>query len=257
MPSNGACVWSSAVILIRQNAHARAIILLAGLLAMAPAPAGAEGLFDFMFGGARRPAPPPSASSYSDPRGGHSYGGQPSQRAAEPALEAGPSVSYCVRLCDGRYYPLQRTSNSNPVKTCSAFCPAARTKVFSGSEINTATANDGSRYKELPNAFVYRDRTVADCTCNGKDAYGLVTAEAKDDPTLRPGDIVATDRGFVAYNGSSRRSKEFTPIASYGGLPSELRHKLAGAKIEPRSKVVRPAPAEASSGTDQRAQLDK
>jgi Protein of unknown function (DUF2865) len=246
------------VTFIRQNAHARAIILLAGLLALAPAPAGAEGLFDFLFGGARRPAPPPSASSYSDPYGGHPYGGQASQRPAEPALEAGPSVSYCVRLCDGRYYPIQRTSNSNPVKTCSAFCPAARTKVFSGSEINTAAANDGSRYKELPNAFVYRDRTVADCTCNGKDAYGLVTAEAKDDPTLRPGDIVATDRGFVAYNGSSKRSKEFTPIASYSGLSAETRHKLSSAKIEPRQVSSRPEPAETTgSTTGQRAQLDK
>ena len=239
------------IFLLRRIASARAIILVAGLLALAPAPVGAEGLFDFLFGGARRPAPPLAASSYSDP-----YGGQASQRPAEPALEAGPSVAYCVRLCDGRYFPIQRTSNSNPVKTCSAFCPTARTKVFSGSEINTATANDGSRYKELPNAFVYRDRQVADCTCNGKDAYGLVTAEANDDPTLRPGDIVATDRGFVAYSGGSKRNKEFTPIASYGGLPSELRHKLAGAKIAPRETTSRPDPADTTgSTTDQRAQL--
>jgi hypothetical protein len=242
----------SAVILIRQNAPARAIILLAGLLALAPGPAAAEGLFDFLFSGARRPTPPPSANSYSDP-----YGGQVSQRPAEPALEAGPSVAYCVRLCDGRYFPIQRTSNSNPVRTCEAFCPTARTKVFSGSEINAATANDGSRYKDLPNAFVYRDRKVADCTCNGKDAYGLVTTEANDDPTLRPGDIVATDRGFVAYNGRSRRSKEFTPIGSYGGLSAELRHKLAGAKIAPREATSRPEPVGAGSTTDQRAQLDR
>ena len=240
-----------------RTAPARATIVIAGLvvgfIGFASAPAAAEGLFDFLFGGARRPAPPPSANSYSDP-----YGGQASQRPAEPALEAGPSVAYCVRLCDGRYFPIQRTSNSNPVKTCSAFCPTARTKVFSGSEINTATANDGSRYKELPNAFVYRDRKVADCTCNGKDAYGLVTAEANDDPTLRPGDIVATDRGFVAYNGSSKRSKEFTPIGSYNGLSAELRHKLAGAKIAPRETTSRPDPADTTgSSTDQRAQLDR
>src|SRR5262245_4908610 len=219
---------------------------------LATAPAAAEGLFDFLFGGARRAAPPPSASAYSDP-----YGGQASQRPAEPALEAGPSVAYCVRLCDGRYFPIQRTSNSNPVKTCSAFCPTARTKVFSGSEINSATAHDGSRYKDLPNAFVYRDRQVADCTCNGKDAYGLVTAEAKDDPTLRPGDIVATDRGFVAYTGGSKRSKNFTPISSYSGLSTELRHKLAGAKIEPRQASSRPDPANTTGSTDQRAQLDR
>jgi hypothetical protein len=249
----------SAVTLLSRIASARATILVAGLvvgfiigfMALATAPASAEGLFDFLFGGARRPAPP-SVSSYSDP-----FGGQTSQRPEEPALEAGPSVAFCVRLCDGRYFPIQRTSNSNPVRTCSAFCPTARTKVFSGNEINTATANDGSRYKELPNAFVYRDRKVADCTCNGKDAYGLVTAEANDDPTLQPGDIVATDRGFVAYNGSSRRSKEFTPIGSNSGLSAELRRKLAGAKIAPREVTVRPEPSDTGSSTDQRAQLDR
>jgi Protein of unknown function (DUF2865) len=244
----------SAVTLLSRIAPARATIVITGVvvgfIASASAPAAAEGLFDFLFGGARLPAPPPAA--YSDP-----YGGQASQRPAEPALEAGPSVAFCVRLCDGRYFPIQRTSNSNPVKTCSAFCPTARTKVFSGSEINTATANDGARYKELPNAFVYRDRKVANCTCNGKDAYGLVTAEVNDDPTLRPGDVVATDRGFVAYNGSSKRSKEFTPIGSYNGLSAELRHKLNGAKIEPRQVSSRPEPADAGSTTDQRAQLDK
>lgn len=238
----------SAVTLLSRIAPARATIVVVGFTAFAAAPAAAEGLFDFLFGGARRP----SVSSYSDP-----YGGQASQRPAEPALEAGPSVAFCVRLCDGRYFPIQRTSNSNPVRTCSAFCPTARTKVFSGSEINTAAANDGSRYKDLPNAFVYRDRKVADCTCNGKDAYGLVTAEAKDDPTLQPGDIVATDRGFVAYNGSSRRSKEFTPIGSYSGLPAELRRKLAGAKIAPREVTARPEPSDTSSSTGQRAQLDR
>jgi hypothetical protein len=247
----------SAVTFLSRTAPARAAIIVAGLvvgsmigfMAFATAPAAAEGLFDFLFGAARRAA---SVSSYSDP-----YGGQTSQRPEEPALEAGPSVAFCVRLCDGRYFPIQRTSNSNPVRTCSAFCPTARTKVFSGSEINTATATDGSRYKDLPNAFVYRDRKVADCTCNGRDAYGLVTAEAGDDPTLRPGDIVATDRGFVAYNGSSRRSAEFTPIGSYGGLSAELRHRLAGAKIAPRETAVRPEPSDTGSTTGQRAQLDR
>jgi hypothetical protein len=242
----------SAVTIFSQIAPARTAIIVAGLMSLAT-PAGAEGLFDFLFGAVQRLAP---ASASSDP-----FGGQASQRPTEPTLESGPSVAFCVRLCDGRYFPIQRTSNSDPVRTCSAFCPTARTRVFSGNEITTATANDGSRYKDLPNAFAYRDRKVAGCTCNGKDAYGLVTAEANDDPTLRPGDIVATDHGFVAYNGGSRRSKEFTPISSYGGLSAELRNKLAGTKIEPREATARPEsrdePKHAGSSADQRAQLER
>src|SRR5689334_16308682 len=102
----------SAVTLLSRTAPARAAIVVAGLVvgsiigfvALATTPAAAEGLFDFLFGGARRSAPPSSVSSYSDPNGG-----QASQRPAEPALETGPSVAFCVRLCDGRYFPIQRT----------------------------------------------------------------------------------------------------------------------------------------------------
>ena len=43
---------------------------------------------------------------------------------------------------------------------------------------------------------------VPDCTCNGKDALGLVNTPVDDDPTLRPGDIVATNDGLMAYNGA-------------------------------------------------------
>src|SRR5262249_56631062 len=139
--------------------------------------------------------------------------GQTSQRPEVPALEAGPSVAFCVRLGDGRYFPIQRTSNSSPVRTCSAFCPTARTKVFSGSEINTATANDGSRYKDLPSAFAYRDRKVADCACNGRDAYGLVTAEANDDPTLRAGDSLDTLPVLIVHNDNSQRNQVSQPTA--------------------------------------------
>jgi len=244
----------SAVIFPRRIMHVRARVLVAAVMALgiAASPASAEGLFDFLFGGNRRPAP--SVSAYADP-----YASQSSPRPAEPRLESGPSVTFCVRLCDGRFFPIQRASGVNAAQACGSFCPAARTRLYSGSEINHATAGDGSRYKDLPNAFVYRERTVADCTCNGKDAYGLVTTEANEDPTLRPGDIVATDRGFVAYNGSSRRSKEFTPIASYTGLSAEMRQKLAGAKITPRDVTPRPAGAAdvTGSASERRAQLDR
>jgi hypothetical protein len=228
--------------------RARALALIAGLACgLAPHPAAAEGLFDFLFGGMPRQVPS-TANSYADP---NSFGSQP----AEPRVQSGPSVTFCVRLCDGRYYPIQRVSGANDAQVCSASCPATRTKVFSGGEIKYATAPDGSHYKDLPNAFVYRERTVAHCTCNGKDPYGLVSADAKDDPTLRPGDIVATEQGFVAYNGG-RRNGAFTPIASYHGLSATLRERLAGARIVPRDTTARPE-AGLRTAHDKRAQLDR
>jgi len=213
-------------------------------------PASAQGLFDFLFGGARRPSPPSSASSYADPQFGN-------RTEPGPRVESGGAVAFCVRLCDGRYFPIQRSSGANAAQVCGAFCPATRTKVFAGGAIDYASASDGSRYKDLPTAFAYRERTVPDCTCNGKDPYGLVTTDAGEDPTLRAGDIVATEQGFVAYSGRGRRNADFTPIDSYSGLSAEMRQRLSGARIVPRDATPVPEPGDATSAIDRRVQLEK
>ncbi len=208
--------------------------------------ASAQGFFDFLFGNARRSQPQaPRANAYVDPNYPQ-YDSRDRDRMNDRPSQSGPAVAYCVRTCDGRFFPLQRTSGSNPTQICSAMCPAASTKVYSGSSIDSASASDGKRYSDLNTAFVYRDKTVAGCTCNGKDAYGLVTMKAAEDPTLRPGDIVATDKGMVAYRGGSsgrRGSAEFTPIESYSGLSSEMRRRLTEATIVPA-----PTPATAPAG---------
>jgi hypothetical protein len=244
-----------------------AVVVFAALavaLPVAPASAQGHGVFTSLFG-SPRPAVPPAASSYADPNSRYNplatmpAATMPVEPAA-PQVATAPSVSYCVRLCDGRFFPIQRATGADPVEACNSFCPASRTKIFSGSAIDNAVANDGTRYAKLATAFVYRDRTVAGCTCNGQSAFGLVTPTAADDPTLRPGDIVASDKGFLAYNGGLRRNAEFTPIASYPGLSSELRRKLAGAKIMPRNatpvppQVIAEGAARAST-RDRRVQL--
>jgi len=213
-------------------------ILIAAVAASAivvpTAPASAQGLFDFLFG-SRRPGPPPNASSYADP-----YPGHEGDRRSAPSGLAG---TFCVRVCDGRYFPIQRNAGANAAQLCSSFCPASQTRVFSGGGIDHAAATDGTRYASLRNAFAYRERTVENCTCNGRDPYGLVTLNSTEDPTLRQGDIVATNDGFVAYNGNGRRNAEFTPIASYSGLSPEWRQRLAQTRIVPNNAT--PVPPEA------------
>ena len=91
-----------------------------------------------------------------------------------------------MRLCDGHYFPIHRTAQASPIELCNAFCPASDTKVFSGSPIEYAMASDGTRYGELDNAFAYRKKIVADCTCNGRDTFGNAVMDISADPTLRP-----------------------------------------------------------------------
>ena len=160
-------------------------IAAAALAAVLGAEARAQNLFDFLFGGFQRQAP--QQQQQAPPPGG-----------SIPEAGYGGGQAFCVRLCDGRYFPLQPHPTASPSQLCSAFCPATQTRIFRGNEIQTAVGQDGSRYQELKNAYLYRKQLVSGCTCNGKDSLGLVTLDASNDPTLQPGDTVATPDGKTA-----------------------------------------------------------
>lgn len=157
------------------------------------------------------------------------------ERDSAPVVTSGASVAYCVRLCDGRYFPIQR-SGAEPADICSAFCPAAKTKIYSGTAIEYAVANDGKRYSNLDTAFTYRQKVVDGCTCNGKDSFGLARLDMSKDPTLRAGDIVARDGTLMAFKGSKNltyTAGDFTPIQTYAKSDNNLRKRLSGVKVAP------------------------
>lgn len=228
-----------------------------------PQAARAAGLFDFLFGGSRdRPTPArsyaepsaPTASAQYSPETVHDYGG------------SGRTVAFCVRLCDGEAFPLAHLANATPVEACQAMCPASATKVFFGSQVDGAVARDGTRYAELENAYVYRKHLVANCTCNGRDQFGLAPLRIADDPTLRPGDIVVTQKGLVAYAGRNGQGAAFTPVDPSSVMselnsvtsPQAPRTALAGADapglmVEPPNAPVHYL----SPVADLRGQLDR
>ena len=143
-----------------------------------------------------------------------------------------------MRLCDGRYFPIQRHANATPAQLCSAMCPATNTRIFSGGDINRAVSPDGRSYADLDNAFVYRERVVDNCSCNGKDAFGLAPLNVASDPTLRTGDIVATNTGLMTYTAAAPKSRRaadaqganFTPVDT-SQLSRDLREKLANTSV--------------------------
>lgn len=198
-----------------------AALAFAAGIALEPGPASAQNFFDLLFGGFRHPAPPPPPPAYTDP--GRSYPEYPDSPRAD-YYDVGPTVAYCVRTCDGRFFAIRA---ANPDELCNAFCPAAQTKIFFGSKIDYAHASDGRSYREMPNAFVYREKLVPGCTCNGKDPFGLARIDLRDDPTLRPGDIVATSKGLMHAAGRRDGHLAFTPISG------ELRKRLSEIKVAP------------------------
>jgi hypothetical protein len=204
------------------------------LAAMAPAgPAVAQGFFDSLFGGGFRRALPPQVSSYADPSEGSRREHRRSDNGDSSVTSSGSSggaTAYCVRTCDGRYFPLQRHAAASPAELCKSFCPASPTAVFYGSKIDHAVGPNGVRYAELDNAFTYRDKVVENCSCNGKDGLGLARVDIKQDESLRSGDIVATNEGLARVRNGRSKSAEFTPIT-----PSsrEWSSRLRGIKVTP------------------------
>ena len=166
-------------------------------------------------------------SAYADPSGLFE---ERRERRYGTAYHGGGSSGFCVRTCDGKYFPVKSSGNMSAAELCKSFCPAAKTKIFSGSKIDHSLAGDGQRYADLDSAFLYRERRVDNCTCNGKDAFGLATIDVAADPTLKPGDIVATNDGLVTYTG--HKTAEFTPIGQSGGS-SEWRQRLMSIKVTP------------------------
>ena len=216
----------------RRRMPVAAALLVAGAVGLPPHEASAEGLFDLFFGGLQKQQQhqtPPQANFFADPLGQQNQPPPP-----RPVASVG-GPSFCVRSCDGKYFPLTR-GNASPVQMCQAFCPASPTKVFYGSHIDNATAISGERYADSENAFAYRKALRADCTCNGRDAAGLAPVDLTLDTSLRAGDVIATTGGLVAYSGikvGNNQSPEFTPVASYPGLTAEVRARLGEMKVAP------------------------
>jgi hypothetical protein len=175
------------------------------LLAGSPS-AQAEDILSAIFGGFNGPqqtyrdAPPPFPLPFASE-------GEIAPRRATPRISTGGGQAYCVRTCDGRYFPVSGSDNASRAESCNSLCPAADTKVFYGGSIDNASAGS-KNYSELPNAFRYRNEIVAGCTCNGKDQFGLAKVELDDDPTLRKGDLVASTDGLMVAGRADRRHGE-------------------------------------------------
>lgn len=192
-----------------------------GALAL-PGAAQAEDFFSALFGGFqphRRQAPQPYVrmpfGDDSDPDA------RPAPRS-EASYGGGGGQAWCVRTCDGRYFPL--AASADQAGSCNSFCPASQTAVVYGSGIDNAATNDGKPYSELPNAFKYRTQIVDGCTCNGKDQFGLAPVKIENDATLRKGDVVAGADGLVIVNRTAGKRAELNFSPAPQSIQSRYQH---------------------------------
>jgi hypothetical protein len=185
---------------------------------LAPA-AQAEDFLSALFGAfGARPQAPTMPLSYANEGDARTQSGVRSRSGF-----SGGAQAYCVRTCDGRYFPISGSNGQSRAASCSEFCPASETKVVYGSNIDHATTESGKPYSELPNAFRYRNEMVAGCTCNGRDQAGLAPVKIENDATLRRGDLVAGADGLmVAGHAADKRGASL----NMSPAPQSLRARL-------------------------------
>jgi Protein of unknown function (DUF2865) len=125
-----------------------AIFISVASISWAVANAGEIDIYrDIMLGGvADRSDPPPSRVL--------PYGNNPTPEFPPKILVKPRTVealnSFCVRSCDGRYFPADQQSRA---EGCKNLCPASEMKVFSGNSIDSATTREGKPYSALPTRF--------------------------------------------------------------------------------------------------------
>jgi hypothetical protein len=234
----------------RLRKSAAAFCISAALSALPAGSANAQNLLEALFG-VRPVSTPAPVNAYGNSNPWSSLDRPARQNG--PAAQRGPRNTYCVRLCDGRHFPLPRNArNMTHAETCSAMCPAAETRVFNGAAIERAVGSDGKPYASLKTAFVYREKTVDNCACTRSGSGGVASTDAMSDPTLRKGDIVVTRDGPMVFTGDRRgqdRAQAFVPADEYAGLPKGVRAQLTEMQIarDPNETASLPASAAAAA----------
>ncbi len=202
--------------------------------------AAAEGgLFDFLFGPDSDPAPRAAPERYerswqrerrsraSHREDGEARSARRSRRdlaigeISERFVDATPD-GFCVRTCDGYFFPLIKSSRASRQQSCEFQCPSAPVEIYEGASIEQAKNAKGERYSALPAAFSFRDKATAQCTCNDpRSSHKFFKELAQNDPTLRAGDVVFEDTGAFVYNGSNLVS-----LGRASFVPTQIRERL-------------------------------
>jgi hypothetical protein len=220
------------------------VLALALLMALTAAPLGSKtvhaqnfNFFESLFGPrVSAPSPPPATRLAPST--------QPNLRITVTPRQTAPATyAYCVRLCDGRYFPLPRLADPRATATalCRSLCPGAHTALFWGSSIESAINAQRVRYSKLRTAFQYRKSMVDDCTCNGTDAFGTAAISIYQDVTLSPGDIVVTSDGLKVFAGSRapvHSPDQFIALDAHTGLSHRDRERLSGLQVAPVATTI-------------------
>jgi hypothetical protein len=129
------------------------------------------------------------------------FGGNNTSFGPPEAVQGSNYRTVCVRTCDGFYFPISfstvQSRFADDEQACKRMCPAAEVMLFShrnpGEDMARATSVSGRLYTELPNAFRYRQKFDAACSCKRPGESWAQALQQAEDRTVERGDIVVTE----------------------------------------------------------------
>jgi len=161
-------------------------------------------------------------------------------QARERALDD-PSRRYrtmCVRACDGYYFPISFSSSpaefGRDAEQCARQCPGADVSLYIHSvpeerSEDMVSADDGSPYVSLPNAFAYRNGLTSSCSCDKAPVTAnRSTALKKQSSIILPNEIPIPET-------KPQPPSEGTRSASANVSPDESASPENQMKLAPRS----------------------
>ena len=161
---------------------------------------------------------------------------------APPGPAATPRASrvFCVRHCDGAFYPLAVDVSADRMpdmdRVCQAQCPSAESSAYAGDggDVSGATATDGSAYSALSTAFAYLKGPSQTCACRAPHqswAAALAGAESLLHP--QKGDVTVTAELAASMARPVSPAQKAVPTAAKPTPASPKRKPKAGPTVPP------------------------
>lgn len=154
----------------------------------------------------------------------------PSTRAEPAKKRVAAGGTFCVRSCDGYFFPMPGAGKASQQSMCEMACPSAAVDVYRGGSIETSRNARGQSYAALPNAFSFRAKVTEKCGCNAAESsQARALKSLRQDPTLRNGDIIFDTAGASVVRGASFASAESSTV-----VPASARKTIRAVLALPR-----------------------
>lgn len=155
----------------------------------------------------------------------------------------GSGTEFCVRTCDGYFFPLIKSAQQTKQASCEYACPSAPVAYYHGASIESARNLKGEKYTALPTAFKFREKVSQGCTCHPPEESQENSLKiVGNDPTAHSGDIVVGQKGALVYQG-----KQAIPIDRSRQLSATQRQNI-------QRMTAGPLPAGSTHSSTQDAQ---